>query len=107
MHVPILKHYLCATVQKPTVLAKMLGVFRIGYKNAQTITEHREDVLVMENLFYGRNISQVRMDPLSFCKYIDLLFMFNLVISNIIEFLCSVLCIIMLLKYSGSQYKDS
>lgn len=46
--------------QKPTALAKILGVYRIGYKNSQNNTEKKLDLLVMENLFYGRKMAQVR-----------------------------------------------
>ena len=45
--------------QKPTALAKILGVYRIGYKNSQNNTEKKLDLLVMENLFYGRKMAQV------------------------------------------------
>eukprot|EP00794_Sanderia_malayensis_P017724 gene17724-19496_t len=38
--------------QRPTTLAKIFGVYRIGFKNSQTNTTMRQDVLVMENLFY-------------------------------------------------------
>lgn len=47
--------------QRPTVLAKILGVYRIGYKNSQNNTEKKLDLLVMENLFYGRKMAQVRL----------------------------------------------
>ena len=43
----------------PTVMAKIVGVFRIGYKNSVTGKSLKIDVLVMENLFYGRNISKI------------------------------------------------
>ncbi|CAG0920643.1 unnamed protein product [Notodromas monacha] len=43
---------------KPTALAKILGVFRLGYKNTQNNSGSKMDVLVMENLFYGRRINQ-------------------------------------------------
>lgn len=33
------------------------GVYRIGYKNTTTNKAQRMDVLVMENLFYQRNIT--------------------------------------------------
>lgn len=46
--------------QRPTALAKILGVYRIGYKNSQNNTEKKLDLLVMENLFYGRKMAQVR-----------------------------------------------
>ncbi len=47
-------------LQKPTVLAKILGVYRIGYRNSQTNTALKQDLLVIENLFYDRNVKQVR-----------------------------------------------
>ncbi|UYV73169.1 PIKFYVE [Cordylochernes scorpioides] len=50
--------YKACTQQMPTVLGKIMGVYRIGYKNSVNNTSHRADVLVMENLFYGRCISQ-------------------------------------------------
>ncbi|PWA19418.1 hypothetical protein CCH79_00017168 [Gambusia affinis] len=45
--------------QRPTALAKILGVYRIGYKNSQNNAEKKLDLLVMENLFYGRKMAQV------------------------------------------------
>uniref|UniRef100_A0A8C3D305 1-phosphatidylinositol 3-phosphate 5-kinase n=1 Tax=Cairina moschata TaxID=8855 RepID=A0A8C3D305_CAIMO len=53
--------YITNAVQqkKPTALAKILGVYRIGYKNSQNNTEKKLDLLVMENLFYGRKMAQV------------------------------------------------
>lgn len=48
-------------LQRPTALAKILGVFRIGYKNSQNNTEKKLDLLVMENLFYGRKMAQVHL----------------------------------------------
>lgn len=42
-------------------MAKILGVYRIGYKNSQNNTEKKLDLLVMENLFYGRKMAQVRI----------------------------------------------
>lgn len=45
--------------QRPTALAKILGVYRIGYKNSQNNTEKKLDLLVIENLFYGRKMAQV------------------------------------------------
>ncbi|XP_075464574.1 1-phosphatidylinositol 3-phosphate 5-kinase isoform X4 [Ascaphus truei] len=46
-------------MKRPTALAKILGVYRIGYKNSQNNTEKKLDLLVMENLFYGRKTAQV------------------------------------------------
>ncbi|XP_005999773.1 1-phosphatidylinositol 3-phosphate 5-kinase [Latimeria chalumnae] len=53
--------YITTAVQlkRPTALAKILGVYRIGYKNSQNNTEKKLDLLVMENLFYGRKMTQV------------------------------------------------
>ncbi|KAM7438945.1 hypothetical protein ABFA07_011646 [Porites harrisoni] len=42
--------------QRPTLLAKILGIYRIGFKNPQSSL--RQDVLVMENLFYDRKIDK-------------------------------------------------
>lgn len=44
--------------QRPTLLAKILGIYRIGYRNSQSGSSMRQDVLVMENLFYDRNIDK-------------------------------------------------
>ncbi|XP_051871551.1 1-phosphatidylinositol 3-phosphate 5-kinase isoform X2 [Pristis pectinata] len=53
--------YIITAVQqkRPTALAKILGVYRIGYKNSQNNAEKKLDLLVMENLFYGRKMAQV------------------------------------------------
>lgn len=48
-----------SVLQRPTALAKILGVYRIGYKNSQNNAEKKLDLLVMENLFYGRKMAQV------------------------------------------------
>lgn len=45
--------------QLPTVLAKIFGFYRIGYKNTVTGKQIRMDVVVMENLFYDRKITRV------------------------------------------------
>ncbi|KAG7251994.1 hypothetical protein CRUP_003528, partial [Coryphaenoides rupestris] len=54
--------YITGAVQqkRPTALAKILGIYRIGYKNSQNNTEKKLDLLVMENLFYGRKMAQVK-----------------------------------------------
>ncbi|XP_055924397.1 1-phosphatidylinositol 3-phosphate 5-kinase-like [Argiope bruennichi] len=44
--------------QKPTLLAKIVGIFRIGFKNTTTNAATKMDLLVMENLFYNRNITR-------------------------------------------------
>lgn len=56
-YIPILKPL--SVPQRPTALAKILGVYRIGYKNSQNNSEKKLDLLVMENLFYGRKMAQV------------------------------------------------
>ncbi|KAJ3300300.1 1-phosphatidylinositol-3-phosphate 5-kinase [Borealophlyctis nickersoniae] len=43
----------------PTVLAKIFGFYRISFKNPTTGRSTRMDILVMENLFYERNISRI------------------------------------------------
>ncbi|KAJ3120850.1 1-phosphatidylinositol-3-phosphate 5-kinase [Physocladia obscura] len=43
----------------PTVLAKTFGFYRIGYKNPTTNKSLKMDVLVMENLFWERNITRI------------------------------------------------
>jgi 1-phosphatidylinositol-3-phosphate 5-kinase len=46
--------------QRPSVLAKIYGFFKIGYRNAVTGRSMRMNVLIMENLFYDRRFSKVR-----------------------------------------------
>ncbi|CAG8601782.1 6300_t:CDS:2, partial [Paraglomus occultum] len=43
----------------PTVLAKIYGFYRIGYKNEHLGKSIKIDVIVMENLFYERKISKI------------------------------------------------
>eukprot|EP01035_Chromulina_nebulosa_P017670 gene17670-23259_t len=43
----------------PTVLCKVLGVYTIGYHNKETGKKMLENVVVMENIFYQRNITSV------------------------------------------------
>ncbi|KAI9091886.1 hypothetical protein DFS34DRAFT_634485 [Phlyctochytrium arcticum] len=43
----------------PTVLAKILGFYRISYKNPTTGKSMRFDCFVMENLFYERKIARI------------------------------------------------
>ncbi|KAL5017949.1 hypothetical protein ScPMuIL_003671 [Solemya velum] len=44
--------------QQPTVLAKIVGVFRIGFRNNQTNNAVKQDLIVVENLFYNRKVAQ-------------------------------------------------
>lgn len=41
----------------PTLLGKILGVYRIVFKNDVTGVASRSNLLVIENLFYGREVS--------------------------------------------------
>lgn len=45
--------------KRPTAMAKLLGVYRIGFKNSVTNTTMRQDVLVMENLFYEKKVNKI------------------------------------------------
>ncbi|XP_030762817.1 1-phosphatidylinositol 3-phosphate 5-kinase [Sitophilus oryzae] len=47
----------CSTTAQPTLLGKILGIYQIIYKNNSNVT-YRSHVLVMENLFYNREVSQ-------------------------------------------------
>lgn len=59
--VPPYVQYLISAAEHgcPTVLAKILGVYRIGFKNSRSGRTLKQDVLVMENLFVGRSHLQV------------------------------------------------
>lgn len=50
--------YMDATTSKPTVLAKLMGFYTIETKNLESGTVQATDLLVMENLFYGQNITK-------------------------------------------------
>ncbi|GMK53948.1 hypothetical protein CspeluHIS016_0105340 [Cutaneotrichosporon spelunceum] len=45
--------------QRPTALAKTYGIFKIGYRNGVTGRSMHMNVLVQENLFYGRHFSKI------------------------------------------------
>jgi len=48
-----------STAGKPTVLAKLIGFYTIEIRNLETgVVQSKADLLVMENLFYDRNISK-------------------------------------------------
>lgn len=46
----------CQQTKQPTLLGKIVGVYRVSFKNNTTNCALRTSVLVMENLFYGRII---------------------------------------------------
>lgn len=50
--------YMDATTSKPTVLAKLMGFYTIEIKNLTSGAVQTTDLLVMENLFYGQNITK-------------------------------------------------
>lgn len=49
----------CLMHGKPTTLAKIFGLYRISLRNQATGRSYKLDVLVMENLFYGRKCSRI------------------------------------------------
>uniref|UniRef100_A0A0N5BK29 1-phosphatidylinositol-3-phosphate 5-kinase n=1 Tax=Strongyloides papillosus TaxID=174720 RepID=A0A0N5BK29_STREA len=46
------------TEKKLTCLGKIYGVYRVNYKNKKTGSQYKMDILVMEYLFYKKNIKQ-------------------------------------------------
>ncbi|ESO10729.1 hypothetical protein HELRODRAFT_109077 [Helobdella robusta] len=42
-----------------SLLARVVGVYKVGLQNAKTGTSLKQDLLVMENLFYAHNIKQI------------------------------------------------
>jgi 1-phosphatidylinositol-3-phosphate 5-kinase len=62
--VEFLPHYMSylkesLRTRRPSVMTRMVGVFRIGFRNSQTGRAWKQDVLVMENLFFSRNIARI------------------------------------------------
>ncbi|XP_017791586.1 PREDICTED: 1-phosphatidylinositol 3-phosphate 5-kinase [Habropoda laboriosa] len=47
----------CQQTKQPTLLGKIVGVYRVSFKNNTTNAALRTTVLVMENLFYKRTIT--------------------------------------------------
>ncbi|XP_008558177.1 1-phosphatidylinositol 3-phosphate 5-kinase isoform X2 [Microplitis demolitor] len=47
----------CQQTKQPTLLGKIVGVYRVSFKNNTTNAALRTSVLVMENLFYSRTIT--------------------------------------------------
>ncbi|XP_059468321.1 1-phosphatidylinositol 3-phosphate 5-kinase isoform X2 [Neocloeon triangulifer] len=48
----------CLESGQPTLLGKIVGAFRISYRGISSSTSNKTHLLVMENLFYGRTITQ-------------------------------------------------
>ena len=47
-------------MQRPLLLAKILGIYTVGFKNTKTGNSKRLDVVVMENLLCGCRSQKVR-----------------------------------------------
>ncbi|XP_023248602.1 1-phosphatidylinositol 3-phosphate 5-kinase [Copidosoma floridanum] len=47
----------CQQTKQPTLLGKIVGIYRVSFKNNATGNALRTSVLVMENLFYNRTIT--------------------------------------------------
>ena len=47
------------TNEKPTLLAKIVGIYRIGFSNTATRQSLRQEVYIMENLFYDRQVAHI------------------------------------------------
>lgn len=47
------------TNRRPTLLCKIVGVYKVRYRNSVKGTSFDSNLLVMENLFYNRNISHI------------------------------------------------
>jgi hypothetical protein len=47
----------CHTSRQPTLLGKIVGVYRIVYRNLTSNATLNSNLLVMENLFYSRSVT--------------------------------------------------
>ena len=58
----------------PTLLVKILGVYQLGYHNRLTGKRVMEQVVIMENLFYDRNITRIfDLKGSSRQRYVDII----------------------------------
>lgn len=48
----------CYNTGQPTLLGKILGVYQVIYRNSNTNASLRTNLIVMENLFYNRKVTQ-------------------------------------------------
>lgn len=48
----------CYNTGQPTLLGKILGVYQVIFRNSNTNASLRTNIIVMENLFYNRNVTQ-------------------------------------------------
>ena len=49
----------CFYRDRPTALAKIVGCYRISFKNSHSKKSLKMDCIVLENLFYGREMKQI------------------------------------------------
>lgn len=49
----------CIENNKATAISKILGVYRISFRNSETGRSLKHDVLVIENLFYGKKVNRI------------------------------------------------
>lgn len=47
----------CQQTKQPTLLGKIVGIYRVSFKNNSTNAALKTTFLVMENLFYNRSIT--------------------------------------------------
>lgn len=47
------------TNRRPTLLCKIIGVYKVRYRNTVKGSSFNSNLLVMENLFYNKNISHI------------------------------------------------
>lgn len=47
------------TNRRPTLLCKIVGVYKVRYRNTVKGSSFNSNLLVMENLFYNKNISHI------------------------------------------------
>ena len=47
----------CHTSRQPTLLGKIVGVYKIVYRNLTSNATFNSNLLVMENLFYSRSVT--------------------------------------------------
>ena len=58
----------------PTVLCKILGIYTVRYDNKETSKKSSENVVVMENIFYQRNITKTfDLKGTNRSRYVDLI----------------------------------
>lgn len=47
----------CLSLGQPTLLGKIVGVYRVVFRNSSSNATLRSNLLVMENLFYARQVT--------------------------------------------------